>query len=590
MENRVKPDDGSYESLYEGAMERLRKQAPWWTHREVSDPGITLLEMWAILMDMQSCYLEQTQESHFRKYNRLLGQEPDAGEEAWVWITLEGVTEEFALPRGTKMLADNIVFELERETELVSNKIVGVYQDPERNLARAMYMPRKARFALEAGKILFSFALQKSPGIGVFSFFVLLDETGKRNPAGPDFRMAELVWEYRTGEGWREAAFLQDETCGLLYSGFVRLALEKETIRTEGVGYELRCRIKEGDYDSMPVIYRICLNIAKALQRNTLCCTEEKESPPGERALSPETYLGRTGELTVLRETEAGLWEDITPLCAIEPPITAQRRERRIWLPETAEPQKTGAFRIVCRIPGWREDFPPVRLTGVTSQELPLSAGHVKRDSVRLLLRKGNDGPYEEYACAEPEECLEKGWHWAEEGDVIVFGDGRHGEIPEEAEDGVLFAGLAVWEGDGGNVAIGRVERWERPELFPGVLPTNQTAALGGRKRRMPSEQFELLRGRLLRQNRMVTREDIRALALETPGLLLQGAEAVWEDGAVEVTVFPACALRNAYCREKYRRAVRDWLEQFRIVGTRVRVRLPETAEADSAAGYEEEG
>lgn len=574
MDGKVRLDDSSYDRLYEGAMERLQRQAPWWTHREVSDPGITLLEMWAILMDMQSHYLDQMQESHFCKYNKLLGEKPDVGETAWVWITFDGVTEEIVIPRGTKLLADGIVFELERETRLVDNKIVGVYRNSEYNLARAMYMPRKAQFALESGKSLFSFALQKKPETAEFSFFVLLDETKRRNPADPDFYMAKLTWEYRSGEGWQEAVLLQDETCGLLYSGFVRLGLEKEMVCTEGVGYELRCRIKEGEYDIMPVIYRICLNMARAVQQNTLCCTEEKRLLPGERILSLDSYLAKTGELTVLQEKREGIWEDITPLCAIDPPITAQMRKRRIKLPEMSELQNAGVFRIVCSAPGWQEEFRPVHVTGVTSQRISLPIEHIKRDSVKLLLRKGSGSNlYEEYICAEPEACLEKGWHWAEEEDVVILGDGRHGELPQEAENGVLFASLAAWEGDGGNIAIGRVEKWERPELFPNVFPANQVSAKGGRKRRMPSEQFALLRNSILRQNRMVTREDIQALALETPGLLIRGVEAVWGNGVVEVTIFPAYPLRTSYCREKYRKAVAAYLERFRLVGTCIQVK-----------------
>ncbi len=42
-------DDSSYRAVYEKAMERLQRQAPWWTHRELSDPGITILELWALL-------------------------------------------------------------------------------------------------------------------------------------------------------------------------------------------------------------------------------------------------------------------------------------------------------------------------------------------------------------------------------------------------------------------------------------------------------------------------------------------------------------------------------------------------------------
>lgn len=576
MENKVTLDDSSYELIYEKAMKRVREQAPWWTHREVSDPGITLLEMWALLTDMQSYYLDQLQESHYRKYIQLLGQEPDTGETARVWITFNGVTQSDILPRGTKLSADGILFELAEETRLFDNEIVGVYRNLEKNLLRAMYMSRKNQFTLTNGQSLFSFALRKAPDKEI-CFFVLLGEKNKRNPAGRDFCMAGLVWEYRSGEGWREAELMRDETCGLLYSGLVYLKWEKEIVCTEGIGYEIRCRITDGEYDVMPVIYRICLNVAEAVQQNTLCCREESRLSQGEHIIPMETYLGQTGELTVLREKGEGLWEDITMSCEIEPPITAQRRKRRICLPQT---EKGGLFRVVCNVSDLREKLPPIPVTGVTSQKIVFPWDNVKRDSVKLLLRKGSgSGVYEDYSNADPEACLEKAWHWEEEESAILLGDGRHGEIPEKAEEGVLFASLAVWEGDEGNVSIGRVKAWENPELFPGIVPVNLIAAAGGRKRQMPSEQFDLLRSLFLRQNRMVTQEDIRMLALETPGLLLRDAKAVWDAGKIRVTIYPLYPLRTLYCREKYRKTVEDYLAQFRLVGTCVRAEVEEEEE-----------
>ena len=85
MPGQISLDDSSFEELYGQAMKRIRRQAPWWTHTEVSDPGIMLAEMWAMLTDMQSFYLDQVQESHYRKYLKLLGIRPEEGECARTW-------------------------------------------------------------------------------------------------------------------------------------------------------------------------------------------------------------------------------------------------------------------------------------------------------------------------------------------------------------------------------------------------------------------------------------------------------------------------------------------------------------------------
>ena len=119
-------DESSYESIYEDAEAQIQKAAPWWTHREASDPGVTLLEMWAVLADMQSFYLNQVQEAHYRKYLKLLGIRRQEGACACAWVSFEGVKEDITLPRGTKLTADRTVFETEKEARLTSNSLCGL--------------------------------------------------------------------------------------------------------------------------------------------------------------------------------------------------------------------------------------------------------------------------------------------------------------------------------------------------------------------------------------------------------------------------------------------------------------------------------
>ena len=61
-----------------------------------------------------------------------------------------------------------------------------------------------------------------------------------------------------------------------------------------------------------------------------------------------------------------------------------------------------------------------------------------------------------------------------------------------------------------------------------------------------------------MRQDRMVTENDIRELAGRTPGLLIDSVEAQWRDGTAAVTVFPVKPLDR----------------QYRLVGSRVRVEI----------------
>lgn len=581
-------DDSSYQAVYEKAMERLQRQAPWWTHRELSDPGITLLELWALLADMQSFYLDQLQESHYRKYLKLLGIAPDEGECAWAWIFFGNVVEDCTIPRGTKLLADKMVFELEEETELTANCLTGFYQNDGRNRIEVMNMRRKHEFALQdEGRqplftLTFRHAVQKGREL---TLFILLNEQDKRNPVEGDFCMARLAWEYRTVKGWREARVIRDETKGLLYSGQIRLRVEGEMdggiLRQEEQidgeeGYAIRCRIKEGSYDVMPVLYKICLNTGRAIQRDTQCC-EEQFTLSGEHPRAGlQSYLARTGELRVLIWRGNEEWEDITEDCEIDPPVIAGQQVRYVYPAPKYLSEKERRCRIVCSVQGMSEQYRPCHITGVTSQQLLLPwQGIVKRET-KLMLRQTSQGRrYREYEQREPEATrFDNAWHW--QGEEIVLGDGRHGRIPEEAEDGLLLTSLVLSEGEEGNVAIGKIRNWEKPELFAGITLRNMMSGREGKDAKTPSKQFVEAGNLLLRENRLVTKQDIHKLAMETPGLLLKGAEAEWRDGEILVKIIPRESLKHPDCVEKYRQETAKYLEQYRIIASQLKVLVTE--------------
>lgn len=575
----IRLDDSSYEEIYERAKSRLTKQAPWWTHRGLSDPGITLLEMWAILSDMQSFYLDQMQESHYRKYRKLLGITPEEGSYAKVQVFFNQVPERICLPEGTKIRSGAMCFETAEEIILTDNRLKAFYLPEEgaeeRNRIYTMTFWRKTSFPLPEGERLFSFELEHPVRAGEeLRFFVALDETAGRNPAPEGYRMARLSWEYWTKEGYCRARILRDDTRGLLYSGTVVLGLDKQMEKTKNGGYAVRCSIEEGAYDILPVLYRIWLNAVPALQKETLCREDFYSLAQGEKEIKMHSYLAQTGKVRIYGEREEGLWEDFTDSCEIDPPITRTRRERYIRFGG----QEFCRLKIVSYEADFLEKQEEIHITGVSMQQIPLLWDCLKRDQVKFMLRQGTGSAlYREYRRAEPEEECRYGWHFLEENTTVELGDGRHGQIPQPAQDGLCFCSLVLWEGRKGNIAIDRISRLERPELFANITCRNFMTGRGGRDRKKPSEQFsELLHDekKCFRQERMVTGEDFRSLAMETPGLVLQDVRVKWAEDTVTVTIFPGETLKKPYCVEKYVSEVQKHLEPYRLAGCAVRVQL----------------
>ncbi len=565
-------DDSSYEEIYEKAIQSVHRQAPWWSHTEVSDPGITLLEMWALLSDMQSFYLNQVQESHYRKYLKLLGICPDKGKCASTWVFFENVTTSRVVPQGTKLLSDRIVFETEEEVMLVNNKIVEFYQSDGINRADVMNLRRKSSFLLckEKEQILFSLKLEKSlePGKD-FRFFVLLDERKKRNAGRNKFYMAQLAWEYEEDGKWHEAQVIRDDTQGLLFSGCICIRIKSAGNKGEYRIDRIRCRIKEGEYDVMPVLYKICLNFVRVFQKNTLCCEETLEFTKKRHRIPLKSYLARIGNLRILKKKGRDLWEDITDSkeCGIDPPITAECMERYITF------TKEGCLKVICMADEAKEELTGT-VTGITSQKIVLPWDKVMRSRVRLMIRQ-DSSLFRTYYEKEPEEeRYAYAWHWKEKENIIVLGDGRHGEIPPASQNGLQFTSVVLCEGKKGNVSVGRIKKWEKEELFPGINCINRFPGRGGRDREQPAKQFEGIKKMLLRQNRMVTGEDIEQLVKETPGLIIKDVKTEWKDKKAVITVIPQYKLKSDYCVRKYRQQVEQHLEKFRLAGTALEIEI----------------
>jgi hypothetical protein len=68
-------DDVTFAQLVEEARKRIPQYAPEWTDYNLHDPGITIVELLAWLVEMQVFYLDQITEKHYGKFLKLLGEE-----------------------------------------------------------------------------------------------------------------------------------------------------------------------------------------------------------------------------------------------------------------------------------------------------------------------------------------------------------------------------------------------------------------------------------------------------------------------------------------------------------------------------------
>ncbi|GJL61831.1 MAG: hypothetical protein NPIRA04_04850 [Nitrospirales bacterium] len=130
-------DDRNFESIVAEAKTRIQELCPEWTDFNPSDPGITLVELMAWMMESTIYRLNKVPEKALIQSLELLGitLQPPQSARAWVtFATTEGVNEELlpSIPAGTRLIArnednDSIPFSTVHDLNLSSAQFISMF-------------------------------------------------------------------------------------------------------------------------------------------------------------------------------------------------------------------------------------------------------------------------------------------------------------------------------------------------------------------------------------------------------------------------------------------------------------------------------
>ena len=127
-------DDKTFDELVNEARARIARYAREWTDHNVHDPGITFIELFAWLAEMQIYQLNRVTDENYRKFLKLVGLYPFDAQPAKVDITFENVTGEKTIEVGTQVITEvggeRIVFETEEDFTLIPvvlKKVITAY-------------------------------------------------------------------------------------------------------------------------------------------------------------------------------------------------------------------------------------------------------------------------------------------------------------------------------------------------------------------------------------------------------------------------------------------------------------------------------
>ncbi|MDT0348427.1 putative baseplate assembly protein [Pseudonocardia charpentierae] len=254
-------DDRDFQSLVDDAKRLVQQRSPDWTDHNVSDPGVTLIEAFAQMVDQLIYRLNRVPDRHYVKFLELIGLQlypsTAARGTATFWLAaaqpatvLVRAETEVATPRTE--VDEPVVFSTVADLPIVpcsfSNFAAvtsdGAITDHTRLLAEGADAPAFSTVPVPGETMLIGLSA------AVPSCAVLLRINCPVGGIGIDPRNPPLAWEAWNGSGWSACEVDRDETGGLNKAGDVVLHVpgthEQSVNARQRAGW-LRCRVLPPD-------------------------------------------------------------------------------------------------------------------------------------------------------------------------------------------------------------------------------------------------------------------------------------------------------------------------------------------------------
>lgn len=234
-------DDRRFQDIVDDAKRLIPALCPQWTNHNLSDPGVTLIELFAWMTDLTLYRINQVPERLFVKFLELMGIErysPGAARaEVTFWLT-STEADAVTVPAETEVAAahqegdEQLVFLTEEPLEIVQPHMTmcvtataaGAYSDHSADLlyGRAEIVCFPSTPPAPGDAIYFGFDAALSGNV-VRLDLGIQDIHGRGvNPSSPPMR-----WEAWTGDEWVPLARQADDTGGLNRAGQVVLVIPR---------------------------------------------------------------------------------------------------------------------------------------------------------------------------------------------------------------------------------------------------------------------------------------------------------------------------------------------------------------------------
>ena len=589
-------DDEKFDDLVEEARSLVVSVYPEWTDFNNHDPGITIIELFALLKEISQYRLNYIDDAHRVKYLKLMGIERKKMQPAKALVAIDCKKTQ-RLPALTRFYASDVCFESQMSGYLIAGDLCG-----------CVYTHQETQAFLDRRLLGFTKTLKipvfgQEPQVGD-TFYLMFDEalpvdtplslyakvyngySVQRNmlEAGADFKpLALMAMEYYADGEWLPCEKFVDSTWGFLQSGWLGFQLPGQMDVSEVIGHRgffLRLRLEMAAYDVAPILTKIGMNFVEVKQTKSYAVCQDVPCMREDDMVFCRVEANdiNTQNLAVLLKRGEGyiLFEDYT--------LEVGNGNITVFLSLDTEKDLPDEVRLL----SWESDFDMYQIVGdgdgLPSQSFDLFDVPVDKASLRLMV----DEPGEVQMLYEWQQVqdftnsgpLDRHFVVDHVNQQLVFGNCIHGMAPEGRILIVQFVSSEGWQG---NVKAGKINEIEEGYEFLQVI--NEDNAYGGCDEEKLEESFMRARKAIYDNGALVTDEDYENAVRKTPGLMIENCKVLHQvmlqgesDSAHRLTIVvkPYSAEKTPQLTPEYTYNILAWLDPMRMLGTDIHLVSPD--------------
>lgn len=609
-------DDQSFNNIMEAARRRIPVLAPQWTDLNEHDPGITILELFAWLKEMQQYQLNRITAAGYESMLNLLGTSVRGPVPARGRIAFSGIVREMCIPEGMRFEAPGgVIFECEAQTNLNGFSIQSVCVNDSSGLQNVtaiinepgIYCHAFGQKPAEGESALYIGMDRLEEKLETRLFLLLEDGYGvKRNPFEKNSLMPrDVVWEYGAENGnaleFKPVELIGDETYSFSQSGEI-------VFRTGGVALQaslenitqrccwLRARLTRMGCEENPRLVGIYKDTVPAIQKETFCETASftLKEPGNEALLELYGWIALTGEHIVFVRDIYG-WKLHNEFSM---QLKGKGKKDTAVVKLSGLPRELALdggenVRVVCYtrefggsmiLPGSNglscQRFPFQCTDAILPEQLSIAVyEEVEEECKRwtewkYVPRLSKAGPYD---CCFTYDRLNG---------EIVFGDNEQGAVPMAGKNNIMIVSCAATKGSMGNIPQQKLQAFD----YKGsrLEPVNLLPAEGGTDEESLEDAIDRFKVSMKQCMKAVSREDYELLAAATPGLRIMGVRALpffdpesktagdkQAPATVTVVALPYSEEAFPMPDSRFLLSITNYLENYRLITTKVKATGP---------------